>query len=52
MLIFAPLISETQIDMNIKLSQKQIGQRITVLRKMKGQNMFQGTLSTDKLLQL
>lgn len=35
-LIFVPLNSETQIDMNIKLSQKQIGQRITELRKMKG----------------
>lgn len=33
---FVPLNSETQIDMNIKLSQKQIGQRITELRKMKG----------------
>ncbi len=31
-----PLNSETKIDMNIKLSQKQIGQRITELRKMKG----------------
>lgn len=36
MLIFVPLNNETQIDMNIKLSQKQIGQRITGLRKMKG----------------
>ncbi len=35
-LIFVPLNSETQIVMNIKLSQKQIGQRITELRKMKG----------------
>jgi transcriptional regulator with XRE-family HTH domain len=35
-LIFVPLNSETKIDMNIKLSQKQIGQRITELRKMKG----------------
>ena len=34
--IFVPLNSETEIDMNIKLSQKQIGQRITELRKMKG----------------
>lgn len=30
------LNSETLIDMNVKLSQKQIGQRITELRKMKG----------------
>jgi len=35
-LIFVPLNSETQIDMNMKLSKKQIGQRITELRKMKG----------------
>lgn len=31
-----PLNRNKQIDMNIKLSQKQIGQRITELRKMKG----------------
>lgn len=35
-LIFVPLNSEIQIDMSIKLSQKQIGQRITELRKKKG----------------
>ena len=33
MLIFVVLIKKT---MNLKLSQKQIGQRITELRKMKG----------------
>lgn len=33
---FALLNNETLIDMNVKLSQKQIGQRITELRKMKG----------------
>ena len=36
MFFFAPLIREIQIDMIIKLSQKQIGQRIIELRKMKG----------------
>lgn len=36
MLIFVTLNRNKQIDMNIKLSQKQIGQRITELRKMKG----------------
>ncbi len=35
-IIFVPLNSERYIDMNIKLSQKQIGKRITGLRKMKG----------------
>jgi transcriptional regulator with XRE-family HTH domain len=34
--IFVSLNGETQITMNIQLSQKQIGQRITELRKMKG----------------
>lgn len=34
--IFVPLNSGVLIHMNIKLSQKQIGQRITELRKMKG----------------
>jgi len=34
--IFVPLNNEAQLDMNIKLSQKQIGQRIAELRKMKG----------------
>lgn len=36
LIIFVALNSETHIDMNIKLSQKQIGKRITELRKMKG----------------
>lgn len=36
LIIFVALNSETYIDMNIKLSQKQIGKRITELRKMKG----------------
>jgi len=34
--IFVSLNSKTKTDMNIKLSQKKIGQRITELRKMKG----------------
>lgn len=34
--IFVPLNIDTSIDMNIKLSQKKIGQRITELRKKKG----------------
>ncbi len=34
--IFVPLTGEIQIDMNMQLSQKQIGQRIAELRKMKG----------------
>ena len=34
--IFVLLIKETQMDMNIILSQKEIGQRITELRKLKG----------------
>lgn len=34
--IFVPLNSIAQIDMSSKLSQKQIGQRIAELRKMKG----------------
>ena len=33
---FILLNSETYLDMNVKLSQKQIGQRISELRKMKG----------------
>ena len=36
MLKFVPLSLNNQIDMNIIPSQKQIGQRITELRKMKG----------------
>jgi transcriptional regulator with XRE-family HTH domain len=35
-LIFIPFNSKTQVEMSVILSQKQIGQRITELRKMKG----------------